>query len=302
MFFIFDLGEFMIRNKCYLLIYIFIVFLGKNLIAEEFIFSKEIEEFYEKGIESDRLEKGYGILEKERTDKILNQYLPKGSLTILDVGGATGVYAFDLAKKGHYVYLIDPVAFHIEEAKKIAENQKKYPLKDYIVGDARKLPMEDNSVDVVLFFGPLYHLDKENRNIALSEAYRVLKPEGLLMAVGISKFAPIGKAIVNNKLNRPQICESIEENLKHGVLNWRSTTFYCHTPEELKKEVLKVGFENVELLAIEGIGSWQKSILDGQYEKDEEFRQKLLHFIEKTEKESSILGLSNHIMAIAKKK
>ncbi len=292
----------MIHKQLYLLLFLMISFFGKNLNAEEFIISEEIKEFYEKGIETDRLEIGFGRLEKKRTEKILNQFLPKAPLTILDVGGGTGVYAFPLAKRGYSVYLIDPVPFHIEEAKKIAEKQKDFPLKGYIVGDARKIPMEDNNVDVVFFFGPLYHLDLNDRKLALSEAYRVLKPEGMLFAVGISKFAPIGVAILKNKLKSPHICESIEENLKSGMLRWKSTTFYCHTPDELKKEVEVAGFEDVNLLAIEGIGSWQKCILDGQYEKDEQLRKKLLYFIEKTEKEPSLLGLSNHIMAIGKKK
>jgi ubiquinone/menaquinone biosynthesis C-methylase UbiE len=288
--------------KIYLLLFLSPFFLIKNLEAKEFVISQEVEAFYNKGIETNRLEIGFGLLEKDRTQIILNKYLSESPLTILDVGGATGVYAFPLAKKGYNVYLIDPVPFHIEEAKKNAEKQKDFPLKDIIIGDARKIPMEDNSVDVVLFFGPLYHLDNDDQKLALAEAYRVLKPNGKLFAVGISKYAPIGAAILNNKLNKPQICESIEENLKSGELKWRSTTFYCHTPDELKKQIVSSGFENVDLIPIEGIGSWQKNILDGQYHKDEEFRKKLLYLIEKTEKEPSLLGLSNHIMAIGIKK
>ena len=44
------------------------------------------------------------------------------------------------------------------------------------VDDARKLNKPDNSADVVLLMGPLYHLqNKDDRNKALSEAFRVLK-------------------------------------------------------------------------------------------------------------------------------
>ena len=43
--------------------------------------------------------------------------------------------------------------------------------------DARRLPREDATADVVLLMGPLYHLQKrEDRDMALGEARRVLKP------------------------------------------------------------------------------------------------------------------------------
>lgn len=67
------------------------------------------------------------------------------------------MYTFDLASKGYGVYLIDPVAFHIEEAKKIGKTVIGNAPLGYILGDARKIEMSDECADVVLFFGPLYH-------------------------------------------------------------------------------------------------------------------------------------------------
>ena len=99
--------------------------------------TKNVKEYYEQGIEIGRLQRGPGILEKERTEQILDRFLPKAPATILDVSGGTGVYSFWLAKKGYNVYLIDPVPFHIEEAKKM--EKKEVPLKDCIIGDARKI-------------------------------------------------------------------------------------------------------------------------------------------------------------------
>jgi SAM-dependent methyltransferase len=44
--------------------------------------------------------------------------------------------------------------------------------------------------DVVLLFGPLYHLTQRvDRLTALQEARRVLRSGGLLLAAGISRFA-----------------------------------------------------------------------------------------------------------------
>lgn len=58
------------------------------------------------------------------------------------------------------------------------------PAKCY-VADCRSLPFEDNSKDVLCVQGGLHHLPKlpEDLEQTLSEAYRVLKPNGVLLAV-----------------------------------------------------------------------------------------------------------------------
>lgn len=262
--------------------------------ADEFMLPEGTQKFYEDGIEKNRLSEKWGRLEKTRVEHILNKFLPKTPATILDVGGGMGIYAYPLAKKGHSVYLIDPVPINIEEAKKIGKN---CPLKDYIIGDARKLPFEDNSVDVVLFFGPLYHLDVKNRQIALLEAYRVLKPEGLLLAQGISKFCLLFNAFFDGKAKNPQIIESIKNCLETGQFEYNKGLFFTHTPEELKEEIGKAGFQQVNVMSVESLGKW----LNIEYWEIEELRQNLLSFIEKTENETSIIGISAHIMAIGNK-
>jgi ubiquinone/menaquinone biosynthesis C-methylase UbiE len=59
-----------------------------------------------------------------------------------------------------------------------------------VAGDARGLSEPDQSQDAVLLFGPLYHLtDGAHRRQALSEARRVLRPGGRLLAMAVSRFA-----------------------------------------------------------------------------------------------------------------
>ncbi|NNU78136.1 class I SAM-dependent methyltransferase [Clostridium estertheticum] len=58
------------------------------------------------------------------------------------------------------------------------------------VCDARKINRADDSADIVLLMGPLYHLqNRDDRLQVLNEAKRVLKKGGLLFSVGISKFS-----------------------------------------------------------------------------------------------------------------
>lgn len=281
--------------NCWLLFSIVFSFENK-LIAEEFVISEKTKNFYETGVEKDRLEQGMGRIEKARTEIILDTFLPKPPATIIDVGGGTGVYSFFLSKKGYSVYLIDPVRANIEEAKKIGQEVNVCALKDYIVGDARKMAVADQKADVVLFFGPLYHLDRHDRHIALTEAYRVLKGGGRLFAVAVSRFVPLSKFLRKRKMS-PDLEQAIDSSLSTGQFEYRGCPFFSLYPDELKTEIEEVGFKEVSLHAIEGAGS----LLNDDDLEDEMVRKKFLAIAGQTEGELSTMGWSNHFMAIGTK-
>ena len=61
----------------------------------------EIEAHYREAAESQRLSASRrGELERLRTQAILERYLPPAPARIFDIGGAAGVYAFPLRRKG----------------------------------------------------------------------------------------------------------------------------------------------------------------------------------------------------------
>lgn len=256
-----------------------------------------LEKYYSEGDEKSRL--AALPLERDRTLQILKKWLPSPPATILDVGGAAGVYAFHLAEMGYQIHLIDPVPEHIAQAKEREKKERK-KLSSCSVGDARKIDQKDESADAVLFLGPLYHLiERKDRMLALSEARRVLKPGALLFAAGISRFASLmdamHKGVLYTKL------KVIEEDLKDGIHRKISTglTFgYLHRPSELKEELETSGFKNVSVRAIEG-PVWEKRTVEAlQHESEWE---KLLQILEKIETEEEIVGASAHLMAIGSK-
>ncbi|MDO4718921.1 MAG: class I SAM-dependent methyltransferase, partial [Propionibacteriaceae bacterium] len=125
-----------------------------------------------------------GVVEFIRVQRLLRARLRPAS-RILDVGGATGVHSRWLAADGHHVTLLDPVPSQVAGAAEVGTFEA-------LVGDARRLPFEDSSVDAVLLFGPLYHLiHREDRTRALTEAARVLRPGGLLFAQAITRLAAV---------------------------------------------------------------------------------------------------------------
>lgn len=257
-----------------------------------------IEKYYSQGKEIHRLDAA--LIEKDRTLRILKKRMPDTPAVVFDIGGAYGVYSFPLAEMGYEVHLIDPIPIHIQQAHDYSKNFPNVKLASYLVGDARKIDMPTNSADVILFFGPLYHLVQKNDRLqALNEAYRLLKPGGILFASVISRFNSlmdnIYKAAVSSKF------QVIKNDLLLGLhpSENSNTLLYFHTPEEVRSELLQTGFSNVSLLGIEG-PVWYQSIM-GTLQQNVQTWQQLLDLLELIETQESIIGASAHIMAIAKK-
>lgn len=264
----------------------------------------EIATSYSKGGEAERLFiKPAPIIERHRTESILERFAPKSPAIIYDVGGGAGVYAFPLAQQGYTVHLIDITPLHIEQAHKRMQ-ETGIQLAENSVGDARALNAKDAVADIVLLFGPLYHLqEKKDREKALSEAYRILKPGGMLFAAAISRAAAVFGFGRKNRLRDPYFAAIAEKSFKTGKYNNPKTSLftsgYFHQPDEFKNEIQRAGFKDVRLMSIEGPSnlfvSMQETI------NDKKSLEKLLYFLELTESDPSILGASPHIMAIGNK-
>ena len=84
---------------------------------------QEVSRYYEIGLEEGRLSGAEGGLEFVRTQEVIGRYLPGPPAVILDVGGGPGAYACWLAGEGFDVHLIDPVALHLEQARRASELQ-----------------------------------------------------------------------------------------------------------------------------------------------------------------------------------
>ena len=62
---------------------------------------EEIARYYDRSDERARLLDRTGRLERERTQEILERYLPPPPARVIDVGGGAGIYARWLAEKGY---------------------------------------------------------------------------------------------------------------------------------------------------------------------------------------------------------
>lgn len=258
----------------------------------------EIQEYYERGHEAGRLAGEFpsGPLELVRTQELILRHLPVGRLDVLDVGGGPGVYAGWLARQGHRVRLVDPVALHVEQSA------SRHPDITASLGDARSLEEPDASADVVLMLGPLYHLTEgRDRRAALAEALRVLRPGGLLFSAAISRYAALLDLLVRlDRLHEPDVAARVEQAVKTGVFRGHAeglfTTAYFHLPDDLATEVSAAGFEGVEVFNIEGPGFLVSDFSERWA--DPARREALLVAARLVEREPAMMGASSHLLAV----
>jgi ubiquinone/menaquinone biosynthesis C-methylase UbiE len=266
---------------------------------------EDIEGHYSRGWEQQRLSGGQGELERLRTQAILARKLPPTPAVVYDIGGGAGVYSFPLAQQGYEVHLIDPVELHLEQARAHACSSG-IALASIGLGDARRLDIPASSADAILLLGPLYHLtEAADRLRALREAFRVLKPSGVLFAAGISRFASLIDGLKWGFFGDSEFRKIVAADLASGQhrnpVNHPAyfTTAYFQRPEELAGEVRSAGFHDAKIIAVEG-PVWSAKRFSEAWD-DPVQREKLMEFLSLIEQEPSILGASAHLMAVAKR-
>jgi len=102
----------------------------------------------------------------------------RGNETVIDLGCGAGHTAMACARKAARVIGIDVTPEMIVAATALA-NQRSLANVEFRVGNVEQLPFVSGSIDVVTSRVSAHHYADVNR--ALAEAYRVLKPGGLML-------------------------------------------------------------------------------------------------------------------------
>ena len=278
----------------------------------------KVKHYYSHFDEKNRLRNdNSGKLEYLMTMQILEKYLPATApganagagdkVFILDLGGGAGVYSFPLAKIGYQVTLADLSEDLLTLAKKQKEEEcVKNLLSCDLVNATDLSPYKDGQFDVVLLFGPLYHLlENDERQKCVAEIYRVLKPQGKVFASFIPYLSG-SIALVSRFCRSPEqvSVDTLKEAFNSGKFNNLSDhgfqEGYYPKSEVIEKLFAQNGFEKLVLRSIRGFG-YEKEDMIFKFKNKNVFKE-ILNLINQTAEDKSIIETCGHAMYIGVKK
>lgn len=133
-------------------------------------------------------DKASRIQRAKRIVKTLKVHLGKralSSLSVLDIGGSTGIIANELAKYFKKIVVIDIDKETIEFAKKTFKRKNL----SFVVDDALRPSLDDNSFDVVICAHVYEHVPDPKR--LFGQIYRILKSGGVCYLAAQNKLWPL---------------------------------------------------------------------------------------------------------------
>ena len=254
-----------------------------------------VSSFYDQYDEEGRTTRSrHGQLEYCTTMSFIHRYTTKQS-RILEIGAGTGRYSIALAKEDMDVTAVELVESNLAVLR---ENSKGMANIRSFQGDATDLSrFSDNSFDITLFFGPMYHLyEADEVNSAIDEAIRVTKPGGIIMFAFISVFA-----IMYANYFYGNWAEGQAENFTkdYQVRHFKEQLFTGYDVTEFEGLFREKPVEWITTAGVDGLMEPIEKRPDFSMT-DEEFKafaEWYLYFSEKRE----LLGTTSHLLYICRK-
>lgn len=227
------------------------------------------------------------------TQEYINKYLKEND-RILEVGAGTGRYSLLYASKGYDVTAVEFVDHNVEILKSHITDDMNI---NAMQGDAVDLSrFEDNTFDMTLVLGPLYHLyEDDDINKAISEAIRVTKKGGILMIAYITSDAVFANWAIDHLLDGR--LKDYSENYK--LIRYPEGIFAPFYISEFNEIMDKYPVDHLHDVAVDGIAELLGDKINALSE--EEFKVWVDYQLSVCER-PDLQGYSAHMLHISRKR
>ena len=219
------------------------------------------------------------------TSRAIESVLVPGA-RILDIGAGAGEYSLYFVKQGY-----DVTAVELSPAN-IAAFEKKitpeHPVR-LLQGNALNLSMfADESFDVVLLMGPLYHLSSAaDRDRAIAQAKRVCKSSGKIFFAFISN----DMVVLTELAYRSKFFS--EETYDHASFKVEDFPFVFFTLDQMRQMLTQNGIAIQREIASDGVSELMEDTINAL--SDEDYAQYVRYHLYCSEK-PEMLGRSSHLL------
>lgn len=252
-----------------------------------------LTEFYTEACdEEDRLRSSKkGNLEFITTTTYIDKYLCKGD-RILEIGAGPGIYSNYYAEQGYKVDAVELLDVNFQKLKNLESKE----LKVHKANATDLSEFDDNTFDITLCLGPMYHLfSEEERTKAIEEAIRVTKACGKIFFAYVTNEA----VIINYFLREHHFLDQKDlHDDEFIVKNEPKEVFYVCTVDEFKNKMKNFDVRFLNNIATDGIASILRE--DIEYLDDEEFEEWVKYHLATCERKD-LIGYSSHCLYICEK-
>ena len=254
-----------------------------------------IRSFYQEANEDSRLQRTrHGQLEYAVTMHYIHRFAVPDA-RVLEIGAGTGRYSIALAREGMNVTAVELVESNLAVLR---ENSRGIENLQSFQGDATDLSrFEDQSFDVALVLGPLYHLyETEDVRKAIDEAIRVTKKGGVILFAFISVYGIMYANYLSGNWAAGQ-----EENFTEDfrIRHFKEQLFTGYDVTEFEKLFDGKPVQYITTTGTDGILESVEDRADFQIT-DEDFPAFVNWYLTFSEKRE-LLGSTNHLLYICRK-
>lgn len=257
---------------------------------------KALTEYYSGYDEDGRLLSRHGRVEFLTTMRYIEKYLKPG-MRILEIGAATGRYSHTLARMGYRVDAVELIQHNIDLF--IANTQ---PGEQVTVrqGNAKDLAfIEDDTYDMTLLLGPMYHLfTVEEQRQALSEALRVTKPGGILMAAYCGNDATMVQYCFGRGMLKEQRYRDLVDFETFKASSDPAELFELYRKEDIDALMENFPAQRLHYVGTDMATNYMRSAID---EMEDDFFALYLKYHFTICERSDMVGTSHHILDIQRK-
>ncbi len=257
---------------------------------------KLLTDFYSNYDEEGRLASKHGQVEYLTTMRYIEKYL-QPDMKILEIGAATGRYAHALARMGNTVDAVELVRHNIEIFVENTQEGEKISIRQ---GDARDLSdFADESYDMVLLLGPLYHLfTVADQKKALSEALRLTKKGGILMAAYCGNEATMIQYLFGRGMIKEEKYQKLVDLDTFKAGSDPAELFELYRREDVDALMADFATERLHYLGTDMATNYMRQTVD---EMDDELFALYLRYHFATCERPDLVGASHHILDIHRK-
>lgn len=252
---------------------------------------ERVKALYEIFDEESRLSSKATRVEFLTTIRQIEKYLRPG-MKILDLGAGTGEYSLYFAEKGYEVTAVELVEKHvnrIKEKKRIGMNLQVFQGNVLDLSD-----FKDNEYDIVLCLGPLYHLeDRKDQLKCLEEVKRICKEDGIMFFAFINNDMVI---VTQTMCYEPDYLVNGEYDRE--TFKVRDFPFVFTKVEEARQLLQSAGLKILSEIAADG---FNELLADKINSMDDESYRLWINFHYYYSEKPEFLGVSNHLLFVAKK-